>query len=178
MGSHTTFTIRAANQEEHRLVGQLLVSVYAQIPGFPDRNTQPQYYHLLEHIGTKTEQPGTEILVAVTPSNELWGAVVYFGDMQYYGSGGSATQEQDAAGFRLLAVANAARGQGVGLALSEACIQKARTQSRKRVVIHTTKAMPVAWSMYKKMGFQRSPDLDFMQEDLEVFGFRLELVKP
>ena len=177
MGSNTTFTIRTAKQEEHSAVGRLLVSVYAQIPGFPDRNTQPQYYHLLENIGTKTEQPGTEILVAVTPGNDLWGVVVYFGDMQYYGSGGSAIQEQDAAGFRLLAVANAARGQGVGLALSEACIQKAHSQNRKRVIIHTTKAMPVAWTMYEKMGFQRSPDLDFMQENLEVFGFRLSLVK-
>jgi hypothetical protein len=43
------------------------------------------------------------------------------------------------------------------------------------VIIHTTSAMKVAWGMYARLGFKRSPDLDFMQEALQVFGFRLPL---
>ena len=35
--------------------------------------------------------------------------------------------------------------------------------------------MQVAWRLYQKMGFERSPDLDFTQEELPVFGFRLGL---
>jgi hypothetical protein len=35
--------------------------------------------------------------------------------------------------------------------------------------------MSVAWQMYEKAGFERSPDLDFMQGELPVFGFRLPL---
>ncbi len=173
MESKTSFTIRKAYPEEYNAIGQLLVNVYAQVPGFPDRESQPKYYQLLENIGDKTAQAGTEILVAVTADNALWGAVVYFSDMQYYGSGGSATREKGASGFRLLAVSELARGQGVGLALSKACIQKAKDQKKDQVIIHTTKAMPVAWKMYEKMGFQRSKDLDFDQQGLEVFGFRL-----
>ena len=40
------------------------------------------------------------------------------------------------------------------------------------MIIHTTNAMKNAWAMYEKIGFKRSEDLDFMQGNLEVFGFR------
>jgi hypothetical protein len=43
------------------------------------------------------------------------------------------------------------------------------------MVLHTTQAMQVAWAMYEKLGFTRSEDLDFEQEGLPVFGFRLPL---
>jgi len=55
-------------------------------------------------VGTLTAKPETELLVAVSESGVIAGAVVYFGDMKYYGSGGTATQELHSAGFRLLAV--------------------------------------------------------------------------
>jgi hypothetical protein len=43
--------------------------------------------------------------------------------------------------------------------------------------LHTTKAMPRAWAMYERMGFQRYVEIDFQQGSLEVFGFRLDLAK-
>ncbi len=45
----------------------------------------------------------------------------------------------------------------------------------KQVIIHTTTAMQTAWKMYEQLDFKRSEDLDFKQEDLQVFGFRLNL---
>jgi hypothetical protein len=33
--------------------------------------------------------------------------------------------------------------------------------------------MQTAWDMYTKIGFERAPHLDFMQGQLEVFGFRI-----
>ena len=50
-----------------------------------------------------------------------------------------------------------------------------KTCKRIQVIIHTTKAMKVVWRMYEHLGFKRSPDLDFMQEELQAFGFRLIL---
>jgi len=38
--------------------------------------------------------------------------------------------------------------------------------------------MRVAWSLYQKLGFERSPDLDFAQEELPVYGFRLLVERP
>jgi hypothetical protein len=37
--------------------------------------------------------------------------------------------------------------------------------------------MQIAWSLYERLGFERSKDLDFMQEKLPVFGFRLRLLE-
>ena len=80
-----------------------------------------------------------------------------------------------AAGIRLLAVAPAARGRGVGKALTRECVERARALGRSSVVLHTTRAMQTAWRMYEQLGFRRSPDLDFRQGALEVFGFELSL---
>jgi GNAT superfamily N-acetyltransferase len=128
---------------------------------------------MLANVGELTSKPKTEILVAVSSDNRIHGAVVYFGDMSYYGSGGAATQLPDASGFRLLGVSTEARGQGVGKLLTLACIQKAKDSGHQQLIIHTTQAMQTAWKMYKSLGFKRSTDLDFMQGELSVFGFRL-----
>ncbi len=170
----TELAIRDIQPAEFAALGQLLVRVYSNLAGFPSPLEQPAYYDMLANIGRFTEKPATRVLVAMA-ENKLVGGVVYFGDMAQYGSGGSATQVRNAAGIRLLAVAPEARGLGVGKALTDACIAAARQDELAEVVLHTTKAMQVAWAMYEKRGFQRSPDLDFMQGELPVFGFRLPL---
>lgn len=169
------FKIRNANPEEFEAIGALLVSVYTQLEGFPKASEQPDYYNMLANIGAFTQKPETELLAAVSPEGKIGGVVVYFGDMQYYGSGGSATAERNASGFRLLAVDPAARGQGLGKLLIDACIQKAQKRKHRQVIIHTTHAMQVARKMYEKLGFKASEDLDFMQGNLPVFGLRLIL---
>ena len=86
-----------------------MVHAYSNLPGFLTPQSHPAYYNLLANIGDITKKPGTEILVAVDASQNLLGAVVYFNNMQQYGSGGTATQEKNASGFRFLAVADEAR---------------------------------------------------------------------
>jgi GNAT superfamily N-acetyltransferase len=167
--------IRNARPDEFETLGELMVKVYSQLKGFPKPDEQPAYYEMLASIGQQTLKPCTELLVAVTSHDVVAGGVVYFSDMQYYGSGGTATQEKNASGFRLLAVDPAFRGLGIGYQLTRECIEKAKTHKNKHVVIHTTKAMQTAWKMYEKIGFVRSLDLDFMQGQLPVFGFRLKL---
>ena len=95
--------------------------------------------------------------------------------MSWYGSGGIAVGEKNAAAFRLLAVAPAARGKGVGKLLVNECIKKARTGKLGQIIIHSTMAMQTAWKMYEQLGFVRSADLDFLQGQLPVYGFRLLL---
>lgn len=166
-------SIRNAHPSEFSVVGDIMVKVYAELKGFPTPQQQPAYYQMLANIGNLTNTPGTELLVAVDTDQRLLGGVVYFDDMKNYGSGGSATKEKHAAGFRLLAVDPQARGQGIGKMLSKACISKAKQQKQTQLIIHTTDAMQVAWSMYEKLGFTRAPGLDFNQQGLPVYGFRL-----
>jgi GNAT superfamily N-acetyltransferase len=167
-------SITEARAGEYGAIGQLMVSVYSTLDGFPKPEEQPAYYEMLANIGDFAKKESVELLVA-KENNSLLGAVVYIGDMKDYGSGGTATQEKNAAGFRLLAVGNEARGLGIGKKLTEACIERARFRGLEQMIIHTTYSMKVAWGMYEQMGFKRSEDLDFKQNGLPVFGFRLGL---
>ena len=114
-----------------------MVQVYSQLEGFPKESEQPEYYKLLHNIGEFTNRPNVELIVAVSTEQTIGGAVVFFGDMQYYGSGGTATQEKNAAGFRLLAVDSSARGQGLGKMLTNECIRRAKERKLSQVIIHT-----------------------------------------
>ena len=63
----------------------------------------------------------------------------------------------------------------VGKLLVNECIKKARTGKLGQIIIHSTMAMQTAWKMYEQLGFVRSADLDFLQGQLPVYGFRLLL---
>ena len=167
--------IGLARPEEHAPLGQLLVEVYAGLPGFPTPAQQPAYYEMLANVGRFAERPAVRILVARQPDGGLAGGVVYFGDMAQYGSGGTATQVRDASGIRLLGVAPECRGLGVGRDLTLACLELARSAGHAQVLLHTTRAMATAWTMYEGLGFERAEDLDFLQQELPVFGFRKKL---
>lgn len=171
------FEVREARAQEHGELGQLMVSVYAGLEGFPKPQEMPHYFEMLSNIGDLAARPGARLLVAVGAQG-LLGGVVHFADMAQYGSGGTATRERNAAGFRLLAVDAKARGLGVGRALMEACIEAAKAEGQEQVIIHTTEPMKMAWAMYEKRGFKRSLDLDFLQGALPVYGFRLDLASP
>jgi GNAT superfamily N-acetyltransferase len=173
--SNQVYTIRNASPNEFETIGKLLVQVYSQLEGFPKESEQPNYYKMLANIGELTTKPETQLLVAIADDDKIAGAVVYFSDMQYYGSGGTATREQNASGFRLLAVDPSIRGQGISKLLVMDCIGKAKDKNHRQVIIHSTKAMETAWKMYENLGFKRSEDLDFIQGELPVFGFRLLL---
>ena len=172
---HNRYHVRNARPDEFEEIGNLMVRVYSNLEGFPKPSDQPQYYSLLANVGKLIDKPQVELLAAIGNDDKIAGAVVYFGDMKYYGSGGSATREKDGAGFRLLAVSETVRGQGVGKLLTHECIRRTRDKGISQVIIHTTKAMQSAWRMYERMGFKRAEDLDFVQGELPVFGFRLLL---
>ncbi|WP_299457205.1 GNAT family N-acetyltransferase [uncultured Microscilla sp.] len=167
--------IREAQSNEYKALGQLMLRVFSSLEGFPSRAEHPTYYALLDNVGKLNEKASTEILIARSTDNELLGGVVFVGNMQDYSSKGVTTTIQNASGIRLLVVSPAARGQGVGKALTEACLQRARNLESQQMILHTTQAMKVAWGMYERMGFARLPSLDFRQGDLMVYGFYLDL---
>ncbi|MCO6357123.1 GNAT family N-acetyltransferase [Roseivirga pacifica] len=164
--------IRPAKPTEFNLIGELLVEVFGNIPGFPTPETQPRYFDMLRNIGELTKRKHTQLLVCET-AGTISGAVVYITHMSEYGSGGIAPKETDTAAFRLLAVSPQHKGQGIGKSLSQWCIATAKAAGFKQMIIHTTESMQVAWGMYERLGFKRATDLDFMQENLPVLGFRL-----
>jgi GNAT superfamily N-acetyltransferase len=170
----TAVVIRNARPEEFATIGQMMVDVYSGLDGFPKPVELPHYYEMLRNVGELTKKPGTELLVAAV-SDEIKGAVVYYADIAQYGANITAGSEKNSSGFRLLAVDPSARGQGIGKLLVNACIQKAKARKHEQVILHTTKSMMTAWTMYEAMGFKHSSDLDFSQGPVQVFGFRMRI---
>ena len=173
--SEPAFSIRLARAEEYPALGALTVVAYASLPGMPTVAEQPEYYAMLRDVATRASKPSLRVFAAIDASGQLLGSVDFIGDMGDYGSGGTASAITDAAGIRLLAVTPISRGWGTGKRLTQFCIDYAREIGRRRVVLHSTRAMQTAWVMYERLGFERFPELDFKQGQLEVFGFTLNL---
>jgi GNAT superfamily N-acetyltransferase len=169
-------TIRPVRAEEYEPLGKLLVAAYAALPGMPQPDEQPDYYAMLANVAGRAARPSLTVFVATNAAGDLLGSIDFIDDMRQYGSGGPASTISDAAGVRLLGVDSAHRGQGAGKALAVFCIERARSLGKARVVLHTTRAMQAAWTMYEALGFVRFPEIDFQQGNLAVFGFQLNLV--
>ena len=60
--------------------------------------------------------------------------------------------------IRMLAVEPAARGAGIGRALTEECLARGRRDRAKLIALHTSPIMTVALPMYLRMGFVRLRD--------------------
>ena len=172
---YNDYTIRLADPKEYHRLGEMTVQAYQSLPGMPGPKEQTEYYAMLKDVAGRATQPSIEIWAAVDKDSNVLGGITFVGDMAEYNSGGSAGSQTDCAGVRLLAVKPEARGKGVGRALTLACIQRAKEIGRSLVVLHTTKSMETAWRLYQSMGFVRSPNLDFEQGRLEVYGFSLPI---
>jgi predicted N-acetyltransferase YhbS len=57
--------------------------------------------------------------------------------------------------LRVLAVAPAFRGRGIGRRLSEVCLEMARRDGAAVIGLYTSELMTVARPMYERMGFRR-----------------------
>lgn len=169
------YAIRDLAASEADALGRLMVDAYAALPGFPSPDTQPGYYAMLRNIGDLAKQSGTRVLVAVSPEHTVLAGITYYANLAHYGTAGAVSAERNASGIRLLAVDSRFRNQGLGRALTMACIALARANGHSAVILHTTKTMPIAWALYQQLGFLPAPELDFTQQGLPVFGFRLEL---
>ncbi len=78
--------------------------------------------------------------------------------------------------MRMLAVAPAARGRGVGRLLTVACLDRAREEGCHRFVLSSGPRMTGAHAMYEGMGFERSPERDWSPVpgvDLRTYGIAL-----
>jgi GNAT superfamily N-acetyltransferase len=78
--------------------------------------------------------------------------------------------------LRLLAVAQDARGMGVGRALVDECANRARRAGATELGLHTSRSMRAAMRLYSDLGFVRAPDRDFFPPGSEIVeAYRLVL---
>jgi ribosomal protein S18 acetylase RimI-like enzyme len=103
-----------------------------------------------ENIGRMSTLADTaELIVATTPVR-LVGAVAYGGP----GKPKAAFFDGAWPIVRMLVVHPEARGLGIGRALTDECISRARRDGASMIALHTTPIMAVALAMYERMGFE------------------------
>ena len=85
------------------------------------------------------------------------GTVTYYADAAAEGLGWPAGW----AGLRALGVDPAARGLGLGRALTEACRRRAMAAGASVLCLHTAEFMTAAVALYERIGFRRDPAFDF-----------------
>jgi GNAT superfamily N-acetyltransferase len=158
-------TVRPARPAEYGDIGELTFAAYTtlgvDVGGYATE---------LRNAADRAER--AQLLVAVDEDERILGAVTYVPGLGPYAE----FDDADAAGFRMLAVAPAARGRGVGAALVRACVQRARADRRARLVLHTTQWMTAAHRLYAREGFRRAPARDWEPEaGVLLMGYELNL---
>ncbi|MDQ4037058.1 MAG: GNAT family N-acetyltransferase [Actinomycetota bacterium] len=147
----TATTIRLARPEELAAVGALTVTAYQA-----ERLAPEAYSVILADAENRARH--TDVIVAVDDQNRLLGAVALVLNGGPYAELALA---EDEAEFRMLAVGLEARGRGVGTALIQECLTRARAAGKRRMVLSTGDNMTAAHRRYHALGFRRAPDLDW-----------------
>jgi ribosomal protein S18 acetylase RimI-like enzyme len=149
------FVIRDARPDELDAAGDLVADTYRALGGI-DGDGHGYLEHVRDARGRARHCP---ILVAVEEgSGALLGCVTY---VPGAGNAFAELEVDGEAGFRMLGVHSAAQGRGVGRALVEACIGRARAAGRRGLAISTAPNMTAAHRLYERLGFRRAPDRDF-----------------
>lgn len=164
------FVVREAVEDELDAAGRLVADAY--VAGGSLGGDDHWYLdHIRDARGRARHCP---ILVAVgVPGGELLGCVTY---VPAAGNSFSELEVAGEAGFRMLGVASAAQGRGVGQALVEACIARARADGRSGLAISTGPEMAAAHRLYRRLGFRRAPDRDFEPvPGVRLWAFVLDL---
>jgi ribosomal protein S18 acetylase RimI-like enzyme len=149
--------IRLIRPDECEVFGEITLRAYRDLIG--GGSLGPYEDELLD---VSARQLDCEVYVAVDNNGTLVGGVTYVPDHERTMS---EFEDPEGAGIRMLAVDPQYQGQGVGRALVETCIARARLQHRRRIILHSTPVMTIAQTIYKRLGFETSPELDVWFHD-------------
>lgn len=144
--------VREVRPEECDALGALTVAAYRAL----GVELVGGYDEVLRDVATRAA--AATVLVAVDGHGSVLGGVTFVDDPA---NPYAEFDDPAAAGFRMLAVAPAAQGRGVGELLVRACIQRAGRAGKTRLVIHSTPWMTAAHRLYERCGFRRAPALDW-----------------
>ena len=158
--------IRPIEEPEIQPLGELIVSAYSTQGPLSD-----EYAAVLRDVGARVRQ--ATVLVAVNEDGAVLGGVTYVDSPD--NPFAEFTAQSDSA-FRMLAVDPTSQGGGVGQALVEAVIERARGQGKQRLTLLTAPWMEAAHRLYARLGFEPAPELDLILESgTHLRGYALKL---
>lgn len=171
-----SLVVRPARPDEYAAVGQITVDAY-RADGLLDSAEHPvesTYEDQLLDAGRRAREAELWVIAEDgTGSDELLGTVTW---CPIGSPWRQLAQRDDQAEFRMLAVAPAGRRRGIGRRLVDACLERARRDGMREVVLWSHPLMLAAHALYLRMGFERAYDLDGSPvPGVNLWGFRLAL---
>jgi GNAT superfamily N-acetyltransferase len=171
MNTTSQFNIRDARADERAAIRALTLAAYAEYATIMASSAWAGLHQAV--LAGLDAESGVERIVAEQDGALLGSVLLYSPAANAYGDALAATGWPE---LRLLAVAPAARGRGVGTALVEECIQRARRAGAGALGLHTSESLQTAIRMYERLGFVRAPEGDFQPDGAElVIAYRLPL---
>ena len=163
--------IRDARIDERTAIRDLTLAAYAE---YATIMAPTAWGGLRQAVLAGLDAEGTVERIVAEQDGTLLGCVMlYPADTNAYGDAGTGAGWPE---LRLLAVAPAARGQGVGRALVEECVHRAQRAGARALGLHTSESLRAAIRMYERMGFVRAPESDVHPSGAElVMAYRLSL---
>lgn len=164
------WSIRLVRTEEYERAGDVTAEAYLSSYG----GLSDEYVSSLRDVAGRVQDG--DVWVAVDADGDILGTV-------WVARAGKPLADMAQPGetdFRQLAVAPAARGRGIGEALTRHVIDLARERGSHRVVMNSGPEMTGAHALYAKLGFQRLSEREGLWEvqpgrwiELYAFGYDL-----
>lgn len=173
----TRDVVRPARRSEIAAIAPVVAAALGEFRGMIPATIFDAYVRESSDLGARWDE--AEVLVAEV-DGRIAGTVSFYPDASREELGFPPAW----AGFRTLAVDPARRGRGIGMALIQACIDRARALAVPTLAIHTSAMMRSACRLYEQAGFRRSPEydvrataalgMDAAADDVTVIAYRLD----
>lgn len=163
----TAFEVRPARPGELDAVGTVVLAAYRHDLSVSD-------WYAAQLADARARSTDGIVVAAVGPDEDVLGGMTYVL--------GGTRQSQVASPWeseiRMLGVRPDARGRGIAAALVRWALEHTASDGRGGVALCTQPEMLAAHRLYERLGFARSPDLDWSpaeDSDVRLLGYRCRL---
>lgn len=153
MVEQVSVRVREARPEEFEAIGELTASAYAI---YEEIEADEGYVRELRAVAARAR--ACPIYAAVDADGRVLGGAMY---VPGPGNPHAEVERDGEAGVRMLAVAPEAQGKGVGRALLDVLMARARADGRRGMALLTLDSMTKAHRLYETAGFRRDPERDW-----------------
>lgn len=139
--------IRDFRQSDTTRVNALAIRAFEQF-----KDAYQDWPALQAKIGDLSALANVGEVIVAEVEGQIVGAVAYVGP----GAPKAAFFQPEWSIMRMLVVAPDSRGLGIGRALAEECLRRAKRDQASVFALHTSELMQIALPMYQRMGFKRA----------------------
>lgn len=151
-----------APADDTAAAGAVVQQAYFALPSYP---RDPEYDVTIGAVGERVRE---STVLAALLDGRIVGCLTYVAD---HHDPHAEFEDEEAASFRYFGVDPSVQGMGVGEAMVNWCLDRARSDGRLRMRIHTLESMPGARRLYERMGFLRDPANDEEWDGIKGLAF-------